>query len=74
MKGHSYFIKCKGTDEEAAKNQKGILVETAYNLEGEKSKHNGSAKEEGRTLERGRRVTYPEAQGACERGGIWSRP
>lgn len=36
-KSRDYFIKHEGTDENAAKNQKGILVETTFGLEGERS-------------------------------------
>lgn len=54
MKSHSYFIKHKGSEEDAAKNQEGTLVETAYGLEGETSKqweHKGGSENVGEGLE-----------------------
>lgn len=53
-KSCGYFIKHKGTDDDAAKNQKGILVETTFSLEGERSeqlKHKGGRKNPGEGLE-----------------------
>lgn len=40
----------------------------------ERGLNNESIKVEGRTLERGWRMTYPEAHGAAEGGTIWTRP
>lgn len=40
----------------------------------ERGLNNESIKEEGRTLERGWRVSYPEAHGAGKGGTIWTRP
>lgn len=37
VRSRGYLIKHEGTDEDAMKNQKGILVETTFGLEGERS-------------------------------------